>query len=441
MRNKILFVLSIFLILCTLSVSFADDSIGDNYINDENPAEGIVINDLEDTSINFNENDINLEETALEDSSSKNKLSSSKLLDYNDVSISDVRVKKGQNVILSVNYNFSSETSYELEVYNSNDVVIHSSSDIIPAGKGILKINLGRLPQGTYTSYYFDDWGTQVISYIKVVSPIINAKVTVPNYNSYYKSGKKLTIKSVYKSNNKPVSIKLKLVYKKAKSKAKAYYITTNSKGVANVNIPVGIGTYKLTVSSANSSVKLSKVSSTVKVNKYVTYKAGKYKCLLTYNQVLALKKAKANGKDYDVTVKTGKYYTYKKPVYKTVKVKKSKWVYAYRLTSEDWWGEWGSEWETYNPKTPKGYKWCGSIYKSGDGWSKTYNKYKKKVYYWVTKKVKTGKYKNAKDPIYMTVSTNSGIGQYGKCDLIEVWSSKYWADHGDYILYKNIKI
>ncbi len=266
-------------------------------------------------------------------------------------------------------------------------------------------------------------------------------KITVPNYSSYYKSGKKLAIKVINNKTKKGISVKLKFVYKKAKAKAKTYYVTTNSKGVAKIKIPVGIGKYKLTVTPSSSNFKANKVSKNVNVNKYVVFKAGKYTGKLTYKQVLALKKAKAKGEDLWIEVKTGKYYIYKKPIYKKVKVKKSKWVYKYKLASEDWWGDWGYEWQSYHPKTPKGYTLCGSIYKSGNGWSETYYKYKKKVYYWATKKVKTGKYKKAKDKIYMTVSTNSGKGMYPKGDLIEVWSSKYWDVHEDSIVTKKIKI
>ena len=308
--------------------------------------------------------------------------------------------------------------------------------------KGIskFKVNLG---QGTYkltVSSANSKFSFNKLSSTVKVKPL-PIKITVPNYSSYYKSGKKLTVKTINKSSNKGIPVKLKFVYKKAKSKAKVYYVTTNSKGIAKIKIPVGIGKYKLTVTPYSSNFKASKVSKKVNVNKYVTFKAGKYKGKLTYKQVLALKKAKAKNKDLWIEVSTGKYYTYKKPIYKTVKVKKSRWDYKYRLAYEDWWDDYGSDWESYNPKTPKGYKWCGSVYKSGNGWSKTYYKYKKKVYYWDTKEVKTGKYKKVKDKIYMTVSTNSGNGQYGKCDLIEVWSSGYWYTHEDNIVTKSIKL
>ena len=139
-----------------------------------------------------------------------------------------------------------------------------------------------------------------------------------------------------------------------------------------------------------------------------------------------------------DYTVKTGKYYVFKQPIYKTVKVKKSKWVYKYKLSSEHWYGE--SEY--YYPKTPKGYKWCGSkVVDINSNYWKYYDKYKKKVYYWDTKEVKTGKYKKAKDPIYMTIIVSNGYGQHGKGVFANVWSSEYWNKYEDDILWKEIKI
>ena len=265
-------------------------------------------------------------------------------------------------------------------------------------------------------------------------------KITVPNYSSYYKSGKKLSIKVINKKTNKGVSVKLKFVYKKPKAKSKVYYVTTNSKGIAKIKIPVGIGKYKLTVKPSSSSFNANKVSKKVNVNKYVIFKAGRYRGKLTYKQVLALKKAKAKGEDLWIDVKTGKYYIYKVPIYKTVKVKKSKWVYKHALSSEDYWDEYYNDYTTYDYSLDKywnnGWTWYGSYYKTYDNGhhTKYYSKFKKKVTYWATKKVKTGKYKKGKDKIYMTVSTNSGKGMYPKGDLIEVWSSEYWADHEDNI-------
>lgn len=313
-------------------------------------------------------------------------------------------------------------------------------------GIGKFIVNLGK---GTYkltvSSANSKISSNKASSTVKVKK--LPIKVTVPNYSSYYKSGKKLTVKAINKSSNKGISVKLKFVYKKAKSKAKVVYVTTNKNGIAKVRIPVGIGKYKLTVTPASSNFKASKVSRNVNVNKYVIFKAGKYRGKLTYKQVLALKKAKANGKDKGYYVFTGKYYYYKEPIYKKVKVKKTKWVYKHVLSGEDYWDEYYNDYTTYEYSTDKywdnGWTWYGNYYKTYDDgqYTQYYTKFKKKVTYWATKKIKTGKYKKGKDKIYMTISTNSGKGQNGKGDFIEVWSSRYWEDHEDNIIFKKTKI
>ena len=304
-------------------------------------------------------------------------------------------------------------------------------------GKAKFKVNLG---VGSYkltiSSANSRINFKKVYSTVKVKKGLL--KITVPNYSSYYKSGKKLTVKVVNRYAKKGIAVKLKFVYKKPKAKAKVKYVTTNSKGKAKIKIPVGIGKYKLKVTPATSNYKANKVSKKVTVNKYVYIKAGKYRGRLTYKQFIALKKAKLNDMNKDYTVKTGKYYVFKQPIYKTVKVKKSKWVYKYKLSSEHWYGE--SEY--YYPKTPKGYKWCGSkVVDINSNYWKYYDKYKKKVYYWDTKEVKTGKYKKAKDPIYMTIIVSNGYGQHGKGVFANVWSSEYWNKYEDDILWKEIKI
>ena len=545
--------LSLFLIMAAAS---AEEIIGD----DSNvESDGLIESQLsvEEDSLETidlkNDNNLEINEEAsieedvssdtLDDSNSKNKLLGSATSDSgNQVSIPDVTAYDDDEVILTINSNYTYDHNimFNLKVVDSNNEIVLDSDEILPYWTNENEIYLGYFGPGNYKLTFTDEDGLTCQSNIKILRSDSSTWITVPNYSSYYKSGKTINIKTVYNSDNAPVSMKLKLVfkksgekaktyyvttnskgvakykvnlgagtykltvtsanssiksnkasatvkvskmplkitvpnyssyyksgkklaikvinnktkkgisvklkfvYKKAKAKAKTYYVTTNSKGVANIKIPVGIGKYKLTVTPSSSNFKANKVSKKVNVNKYVVFKAGKYKGKLTYKQVLALKKAKANGEDLWIEVKTGKYYIYKEPIYKKVKVKKSKWVYKYKKSSEGWFYSDGSdEYEYYHPKTPKGYKWCGDYSKWNSGYTHVINyyKYKKKVYYWTTKKVKTGKYKKAKDKIYMTVSTNAGDGMYPKGDLIEVWSSQYWADHEDVIVTKKIKI
>ena len=548
-NKKFLIILALlFSILLIVSSVSAEEVLNEDNNEEVN---GLIDSQLsiEDNSLNVNVDDINSDESdntlslggdiisdSSYDSKPKNKLSDSVTSDYgNHVSIQDVTVRDNEDVKIKIDANYLCDYHiiYTIQLIDFDGIIIDSFDDVLYGNQSI-DVSLGYLAPGDYKLQFIDEEGLVCVSNIKVLEHEINAKITASNYNSYFNSGQTVNIRTVDKYNNKPISlkvklvfkksngklytyfittdsngmakfkvnlswgtykltvtsansdidsnkasstvnvkqiqvkitvpnyssyyqsgkkltvkvlnnrgnpVKIKLVYKKAKANAKTYYVTTNSNGIANIIIPVGMGDYKLTVTSANSNFKANKASATVKVNKYVIFKAGKYQGKLTYKQVLALKKAKANNEDLWIEVNTGKYFIYKKPIYKTVKVKKSKWDYKYRLASEDWWGEWGSEWETYNPKTPKGYKLCGTVYKSGNGWSKTYYKYKKKVNYWTTQKVKTGKYKNAKDKITMIVSTNSGNGQYGKGEFIEVWSEEYWNIYEDSILFKKTKI
>lgn len=175
--------------------------------------------------------------------------------------------------------------------------------------------------------------------------------------------------------------------------------------------------------------------------------KCGKYKCKLTKKD---LKKIKNNGV---VWKKTGKYYTYKKPFYKKKKVKKYKWVTKKVLESETWdydsydydsgdsdyWSD-SEEYLAVNKYwTSSKWKYCGSCSeKCGDSYYnnydngyqiynhyKYYTKFKKKVPYYTYKKVKTGKYKNVKVPIYMVISKNFQDG-WGYCIDVKTKNEKF---------------
>lgn len=525
-----------------------DDGLIDNQLSlDEDSLE--VIDSVEDENLAESSKEISDEEVVASsipaDSNSKDTLSESVTSDYgNQVSIPDITTYENNNLIIKINnsYEYDDYVYYTLKLLDSDDAVLDDRDGFLPCNE-IVELDLGKFAPGDYKLIFEDADGLVCTSNIKVLEHIVKAKITasnytsyyksgktvnikavdsynnkplslkvklvfkknngktytyyvttnssgvakfkvnlawgtykltvssanseissnkasstvkiskmpikitVPNYSSYYKSGKKLSIKVINKKTNKGVSVKLKFVYKKPKAKSKVYYVTTNSKGIAKIKIPVGIGKYKLTVKPTISSFKANKVSKKVNVNKYVIFKAGKYRGKLTYKQVIALKKAKANGEDLWIEVKTGKYYIYKEPIYKKVKVKKTKWVYKHVLSGEDYWDEYYNDYTTYDYSLDKywdnGWTWYGSYYKTYDNGhhTKYYSKFKKKVTYWATKKVKTGKYKKGKDKIYMTVSTNTGKGLYGKGDFIEVWSSKYWEDHEDSIIFKKTKI
>ena len=155
------------------------------------------------------------------------------------------------------------------------------------------------------------------------------------------------------------------------------------------------------------------------------TFKNGKYK--KTYTATVSDKQYNKLKKGNSLDVKCKQKYTYKKPILKKKKVKKYKWVYKYKLSSEHWYGE--SEY--YYPKAPKGYKWCGTKIKdiSSYHW-KSYNKYKKKVAYWTTKKVKTGKYKKAKTNAYMSIYCDP---EENPNTFIYIWATPDFNGDGKY--------
>lgn len=144
------------------------------------------------------------------------------------------------------------------------------------------------------------------------------------------------------------------------------------------------------------------------------TFKYGKYKGTLSDAKYNQLKDTYDGNGEYDqisYVIKTKSYKKVKVPIYKSKKVKKYKWVYKYRKISVGHYYDNGDiEYDNYYPKAPKGYKRCGTLAK----WNSqhtvvtNYNKYKKKVAYYTTKKVKTGKYKAVKKRVYLTVMANN---------------------------------
>lgn len=450
------------------------------------------------------------------DSQSKNVLSASASGNGNYVSIQNVATYDNKDVIVKINTNSNSGIDYSIYLYDSENYLAYDDYGYIPSGSNTLTLNLGYWEPDNYKLVFTDNNGLTCVAYIKVLRYVANAKVTatkyyssyyksgktininavnkdtnkpmqaklklvfkksngklktyyvttnakgkakfkvnlgvgsykltissansrinfkkvystvkvkkgllkitVPNYSSYYKSGKKLTVKVVNRYAKKGIAVKLKFVYKKPKAKAKVKYVTTNSKGKAKIKIPVGIGKYKLKVTPATSNYKANKVSKKVNVNKYVILKYGKYRAKIHYAKYIKLKKVyhmDENVYDYKMYyIKTNKIKTIKVPIYKTVKVKSTKWVYKDVLSSEDYWDYDYNHYNTYDYSLDKywnnGWTWYGSYYNSYDNnrHTKYYSQFKKKVNYTETKKVKTGKYKKVKRRVYLCAESYSG--------------------------------
>lgn len=147
------------------------------------------------------------------------------------------------------------------------------------------------------------------------------------------------------------------------------------------------------------------------------TFKLGKYKGKLSDKKYKQLKNANKKGKYKRFVVKTGKYKTHKIPKYKKKKVTKYKWKYKTVLETKSVYNSDFSECTDYDYDVDKYFDngWTYYGYKTveeNDGHIyKFYAKFKKKVKYTTTKKVKVG-IKKVKAPVYMEIlSCEDGKG------------------------------
>ena len=150
------------------------------------------------------------------------------------------------------------------------------------------------------------------------------------------------------------------------------------------------------------------------------TIKVGKYKVKISDNKYAQLKKvyhgkAAVNFQSYHI--KTKYHKKIKVPIYKNKKINKYKWKYTTILRSKAVYYNKNSNYTNYDyENTANKYKdWdmYGSYDINNDynwGWiSKHYWKLKKKVKYGTTtKKVKSGRYKTIKKPIYVAIIADS---------------------------------
>ena len=147
------------------------------------------------------------------------------------------------------------------------------------------------------------------------------------------------------------------------------------------------------------------------------TIKCGKYKATISDYKYNKLKKAYHYSDGFKIEgydVKTKSYKKVKVPVYKKKKVTKTKWKYKTVLQSKTVYSSDYSDMTNYDYDVDKYFKNGWSFYgsksvESDDGHVyKYYAKFKKKVKYTTTKKVKTGKYKTVKRPVYMYIAADS---------------------------------
>ena len=317
-------------------------------------------------------------------------------------------LKDSNNNPLSHNVFVKINSEY-LFVYNENDYYDYGCDCYIDSSDGKIYVsnNCFNIGKNTVTLEFEEDDNYNSSNQTITITKMDKLSIKASNYNSFYTSKKKLKITA-----NKKV--KMKIVFKNKKTKkTKTYYVT----GTTNFKIPVGCGEYSVTITSANQYYTSNKRVINVTVNKYTTFKHGKYKIKVHYKKMKSIQnvylKQLEDWRGVSKKIK-GKYYVWKQPIYKTVKVKRSKYVYKYVKCSEGYYYDGGSEYEYYKVKAPKGYKYCGIYTK----WSNNYNhvinyyKFKKKTTYYTTKEV-VSKYKKRKEPVYKTVEYD---GRAGSC-------------------------
>lgn len=159
------------------------------------------------------------------------------------------------------------------------------------------------------------------------------------------------------------------------------------------------------------------------------TFKIGKYKGKLSDKKYKQLKNANKNGKYKRFVVKTGKYKIHKIPKYKKKKVTKYKWKYKTVLQTKSVYNSDFSECTDYDYDVDKYFNngWTYYGYKSveeNDGHVyKFYAKFKKKVKYTTTKKVKVGT-KKVKAPVYMEILSGEDAKGWIEVSIYDKYNS-----------------
>ena len=317
-------------------------------------------------------------------------------------------LKDSNNNPLSHNVFVKINSEY-LFVYNENDYYDYGCDCYIDSSDGKIYVsnNCFNIGKNTVTLEFEEDDNYNSSNQTITITKMDKLSIKASNYNSFYTSKKKLKITASKK-------VKMKIVFKNKKTKkTKTYYVT----GTTNYKIPVGCGKYSVTITSANQYYTSNKRVINVTINKYTTFKHGKYSIKVHYKTMKKIQNAYLKQlEDWRGVSKKikGKYYVWKQPIYKTVKVKRSKYVYKYVKYSEGYFYDDGDEYEYFKVKAPKGYKYCGTYTK----WNKDYThvinyyKFKKKTTYYTTKQV-VSKYKKRKEPVYKTVEYD---GRAGSC-------------------------
>ena len=359
MQNKGIFLLLLLMIgLCAVSAASAADDVDDLSADDAITKEDA---NLEEISTNLDDN----EENILEKSSERETLSVSEdsptlSRDTSDEKLSVV-YSSWYTIDLKDSYDISStkkETisyymapcTYSSESYHFYLRAVDLNGNIVfnklYKGTGTTKGNYmhsfekNTFAPGTYVlgAVNYDD---NVVMDMAVLRVSGTATITASDYNSYYNSGTKMTVKMTDQTTGKPITssyISVKFTDTKTKKTVTKKYLM-DSNGQASFTPPVGAGTWTVQYFSADGHVTANAVQKTAVITKPAVkikaYKVKEYKGFKTTLKATVTsggKKVnegkvtfKIKGKTYRATVKNG---------IATKKVKLSK-VKKYKYTAK----------------------------------------------------------------------------------------------------------
>lgn len=352
-RKKLILILLLLIIgICAVSTASAADDVDVLSADDAN---------LEETSIELEDN----EENTLEKSSEGENLAVSEDSSISSVDTSDeilsVVYSSWYEIDLKDYYEISSTEkqtiSYYMEPCTYSSESFHFYLRVADLNGNIVfnkelkgtettareyhpSFEKNTFAPGTYVlgAVNYDDGVVMDTAVLRVSG---TAVISASNYNSYYNSGAKMTVKMIDQATGNPITssyITVKFTNKKTKKTVTKTYLM-NSKGQASFTPPVGVGTWTVEYSSADKDINANVVQRTATITKpAVKIKAYKVKEYKGFKIKLKAKVTsggknvnegkvtfKINGKTYTAAVKNG---------IATKKVKLSK-VKTYKYTSK----------------------------------------------------------------------------------------------------------
>ena len=341
--KKILIILSLFLILicCSSAISAVSDDIIDNQVSEIESGDESISNSNDEQAISVDQTSsaLNTDEESGEE----------KLTNFEDTPVSKDESDEKLSVIYAIWYSITLSDEYQISAHAQGSIKYHRvpcpdylSTEAYHYYITVFDVNMNKQYQkeisgtsrteGDYTHKIAANSinpGSYIIAFInyddaKVLDTAIlkvsgNAAISANNYNSNYMSGAGMYARLTDSVTGKALSaLSVKVVFTKGKTSVTRYY-TPNSNGEISFVPPVGVGTWSVTITPAQShitgsvvktaTIKKSKVS--VKAKKVTEYKG--YKTTLKATVKSNGKNVnegkvtfKINGKSYKANVKNG---------------------------------------------------------------------------------------------------------------------------------------